>query len=65
MVVLEEERRGYSDYRVLAQLGFGLAGFGLAWLGCDNDKNLVDTGQPFQPTDDYLENFLYTLSTHI
>jgi len=27
-----EERRGYSDYRVLAQLGFGLAGFGLAWL---------------------------------
>ena len=35
--------RGYSDYRVLAQLGFGLARawlalawLGLAWLGCDN-----------------------------
>ena len=34
---------GYSDYRVLAQLGFGLARawlalawLGLAWLGCDN-----------------------------
>ena len=35
--------RGYSDHRVLAQLGFGLARawlalawLGLAWLGCDN-----------------------------
>ena len=36
-------RGGNSDYRVLAQLGFGLARawlalawLGLAWLGCDN-----------------------------
>ena len=38
MVVERErvlERRGYSDYRVLAQLGFGLARawLALAWLG--------------------------------
>ena len=26
---------GYSEFRVLAQLGFDLTGFGLAWLGCD------------------------------
>ena len=28
-----------------------------------HDKNLVDTGQPFQPSDEYLEDFLDTLST--
>ena len=28
-----------------------------------HDKNLVDTGQPFQPSDEYLEDFLSTLST--
>ena len=28
-----------------------------------HDKNLVDTGVPFQPTDRYLEEFLSTLST--
>ena len=38
VVVVEREetiRRGYSDYRVLAQLGFGLARawLALAWLG--------------------------------
>ena len=36
MVVVEEaiRERGYSDYRVLAQLGFGLARalLALAWL---------------------------------
>ena len=28
-----------------------------------HDKNLVDTGQPFQPSEEYLEDFLNTLST--
>ena len=40
-MVLGEER-GYSDYSVLAQLGFGLARawLALAWLGCDNYLNV-------------------------
>ena len=32
--IRERERvLGYSEFRVLAQLGFDLTGFGLAWLG--------------------------------